>query len=125
MRNEIKIITLGLALGIGFAGCSRESDNRARETATTRDSATTTTTVPATSNPTLSSYLENAVKAKLESDDELRVANINVNADADKKEVTVSGTVISQEQRKRVLDLAKEAHAGLTINDKIDVKPAS
>ncbi len=126
MRNEIKVITLGLALGIGFVGCSRESDNRARETATTRDSATTTTTVPATPNPTLSSSdLENAVKAKLESDDELRVANINVNADIDKKEITLSGTVTSQEQRKRVLDLAKEAYAGLTINDKIDVKPAS
>ena len=125
MTNEIKIITLGLALGIGFIGCSRESDNQARETTTTRDSSTTTT-VPATPNPTLSSSdLENVVKAKLQSDDQLRVANINVNADADKKEITLSGTVTSQEQRKRVLDLAKEAHAGLTINDKIDVKPMS
>jgi len=125
MTNEIKIITLGLALGIGFIGCSRESHNQARETTTTRDSIITTT-VPATPNPTLSSAdLENAVKAKIQSDDQLRVANINVNADADKKEITLSGTVTSQEQRKRVLDLAKEAHAGLTINDKIDVKPAS
>jgi len=72
-----------------------------------------------------SSDMENAVKAKLQNDDQLRAANIDVNVDADKKEITLSGTVISQEQRKRVLDLAKQAHAGLTVNDKIDVKPAS
>lgn len=48
MTNEIKIITLGLALGIGFIGCSRESDNQARETTTTRDS---TTTNDSTGNP--------------------------------------------------------------------------
>lgn len=72
-----------------------------------------------------SSDLENAVKAKLQNNDELRVANINVHADADKKEISLSGTVTSREQRNRALDLAKEAHAGLTVNDKIDVKPKS
>jgi osmotically-inducible protein OsmY len=48
-----------------------------------------------------SSDLENAVKAKLQNNDELRVANINVHADADKKEITLSGTVTSREQRNR------------------------
>jgi osmotically-inducible protein OsmY len=125
MKNEIKVIILGLALGIGFVGCSRDSENRAGETTATRDT-TTTTAAPATPNPTLSSSdLENVVKAKLQSDDQVRAANISVNADADKKEVTLSGTVTTQDQRKRVVDLAKEAHAGLTVNDKIDVKPAS
>ena len=126
MRNENKIITLGLALAIGFAGCSRDGEKRDRETANTRDTTPTATSAPATPNPVLSSSdLENAVKAKLQSDDQLRAANINVNADADKKEITLTGTVTSQEQHKRVLDLAKQAHAGLTVNDKIDVKPAS
>ena len=122
MRNDLKVIIFGLALGTGFAGCSRDGDNRTPGNTTTRD--TTTTTAPATAALS-NSDLENVVKAKLQSDDQLRTANINVNADADKKEITLSGTVASQEQRKRALDLAKEAHAGLTINDKIDVKPAA
>jgi osmotically-inducible protein OsmY len=39
--------------------------------------------------------------------------------------VTLSGTVRSQEVRNKAVDLAKSAHSGLTVNDKIDVKPAA
>lgn len=122
MRNDLKVIILGLALGTGFVGCSKDDDNRTPGNTTTRD--TTTATAPATASLS-NADLENVVKAKLQNDDQLRAADISVNADADKKEITLSGTVASQEQRKRALDLAKEAYAGLTINDKIDVKPAA
>ena len=122
MRNELKVIVLGLALGTAFAGCSKDGDNRTPGNIASSD--TPTATAPATASLS-NADLENVVKAKLQSDDQLRATDIKVNANADKKEITLSGTVASQDQRKRAVDLAKEAYAGLTINDKIDVKPAA
>jgi osmotically-inducible protein OsmY len=58
-------------------------------------------------------------------DEQLRVANLDVDADADKKEVTISGTVPSQDLRNRAVDLAKNAQPELSVNDKIEVKRAA
>jgi len=69
------------------------------------------------------SELENNIKAKLNADPQLKAADLGVSANADKKEVTLSGTVGSQALRTKAVDLAKSAHAGLIITDKIDVKP--
>jgi osmotically-inducible protein OsmY len=69
--------------------------------------------------------LENAIRAKLENDAQLKEAKISVSADAAKNEVTLSGTVPTQDARARALDLAKSTQPGVTINDKIDVKPAT
>ena len=69
------------------------------------------------------SDLEEAVKAKLSTEEQLTTAHLDVEANADKNEVTISGTVQSQEQRNTAIQLAKSA--GVTVNDKIDVKPAS
>jgi osmotically-inducible protein OsmY len=71
------------------------------------------------------SDLENAVKAKLSTDEQLRTANLDVDANASKNEVTISGTVSSQDHRSKAVELSKSAHSGVTVNDKIDVKPAS
>jgi osmotically-inducible protein OsmY len=71
------------------------------------------------------SDLERAVRARLESDVALKEAKLDVDADADKNVVTLSGTVRSQEVRDKAVELAKTAHSGLTVNDKIDVKPAA
>jgi osmotically-inducible protein OsmY len=67
--------------------------------------------------------LEEAVKAKLSTEEQLRTADLDVEANADKNEVTITGTVQSQEQRNTAIELAKSE--GATVNDKIDVKPAS
>lgn len=69
------------------------------------------------------SELENAIKGKVNSDAQLSAAGISVSADANRNEATLSGTVESQELRIRAVDLAKSAHSGLIITDKIDVKP--
>lgn len=69
------------------------------------------------------SELETAIKSKINSDTRLSAAGIGVDADADGNKATLSGTVESQELRTKALALAKEAHAGLIITDKIDVKP--
>jgi hyperosmotically inducible periplasmic protein len=69
------------------------------------------------------SDLEKNVKTKIDSDAQLKAVNIDVDADVATNQVTLSGTVDSQSLRMKAVELAKSAHAGLLINDKIDVKP--
>lgn len=128
MRKRTKSIAASLMLGIGLSACDRD---RPRDTTTApapppvATAPATPTTPPATGTVMSNSEMENAIKAKLQSDEQLRAANLSVNADADKREVTISGTVRSQELRNRAVDLAKNAQPGVTITDKIDVKPAA
>jgi osmotically-inducible protein OsmY len=67
--------------------------------------------------------LENVVRAKLENDPQLKSADVSVNADAVRNEVTLSGTVRTRAARKKAIELAKSAKPGVAVNDKIDVKP--
>jgi len=69
------------------------------------------------------SELENKIKAKFDSDAQLKVADLSVSADAEKNEATISGVVGTQSLRTKAVDLAKEASPGLILTDKIDVKP--
>jgi osmotically-inducible protein OsmY len=69
------------------------------------------------------SELENSIESKIKSDAQLNAAGIDVSANADRNEVTLTGTVETQELRTRAVNLAKSAHSGLIITDKIDVKP--
>jgi osmotically-inducible protein OsmY len=71
------------------------------------------------------SDLENAVRAKLENDPQLKSADLSVNADAVRNEVTLSGTVRTHAARKKAIELAKSTKPGVAVNDKIDVKPAA
>src|SRR5262245_8022837 len=74
--------------------------------------------------PTMtSSDLKSQVEMKLNSDAQLRAANLSVSADADRNMVTLSGTVDSEMLRTRAVDMAKAVHPGLKVEDKIDVKP--
>jgi BON domain-containing protein len=68
--------------------------------------------------------LERRIRTKLETDAALEGA-IDVTAEAAKNEATLSGLVDSQAVRHRAIELAKSAHSGLTINDRIAVKPAT
>src|SRR5258706_4465831 len=68
------------------------------------------------------SDLERMVKAKLSTDPDVSKA-ISVDANADKNEVKLSGSVPNETLRTRAVDLAKAAKDGLIITDKIDVKP--
>jgi osmotically-inducible protein OsmY len=66
--------------------------------------------------------LENKIKAQINADPQLRDA-LSISADADRNEATLSGTVESEAMRTNAVQMARAAHPGLTINDKIDVKP--
>jgi hyperosmotically inducible periplasmic protein len=82
---------------------------------------TDTTNKPATK--ITDSELENKIKAKFDSDAQLKSADLSVSADADKNEATISGDVGSESLRDKAVALAKEASPGLILTDKIDVKP--
>jgi hyperosmotically inducible protein len=67
--------------------------------------------------------LENNVKARLDTDSQLKAAGIDVDADADDNKVTLSGTVESEALRMKAVEMAKSAQPGVVITDRIDVKP--
>ena len=66
--------------------------------------------------------LEKAVKSMFAQDEQVRRADLTVRADVTKNEVTLSGTVESEAVRSRAVELAKTAHAGVVVNDKMTVK---
>jgi hyperosmotically inducible protein len=78
------------------------------------------TSKPAT---TTDSELESKIKARFDSDERLRAADLSVSADSGKNEATISGVVGTQALRTKAVNLAKEASPGLILTDKIEVKP--
>jgi osmotically-inducible protein OsmY len=67
--------------------------------------------------------LERAVKSMFAQDEQLRNADLSVRADITKNEVTLSGTVESEAVRSRAVELAKTAHVGVIVNDKLVIRP--
>lgn len=107
MFKIIRAGSLLFALTLGMAAC---------------DNANSTTS--GAGQPKISdSDLKTAIKTKLDSDAQLKAADIGVSADGDDNTATLSGTVETQALRTRAVDLARSAHTGLIITDKIDVKP--
>jgi hyperosmotically inducible protein len=94
-----------LAMVIGLAGCSKPPEPQAARMS--------------------NDELDRSVTAKINSDPALVAYKLNVNADADKNAVTISGTVPTEGLRIKAVDAAKTVGTGLTITDKIDVKPES
>ncbi len=68
------------------------------------------------------SELQNMIKTKINSDAQLKAANLNVDADVNSNTATVSGTVNSNGLRTRAVELARSAQAGLVVTDRIEVK---
>jgi osmotically-inducible protein OsmY len=67
------------------------------------------------------SDMQQSIKTQLSSDPQLQ--GIAVDAKADKNEVTLSGTVLTEDLRTRAVDLAKKGRPNLVVTDKIDVQP--
>jgi len=81
------------------------------------------TTGPTTKAQMTNSELEEKIKARFKTDAQLNAANLSVDANVDRNEITLSGTVGSESLRTKAIELAKSAHAGLIVTTKIDVKP--
>jgi len=67
--------------------------------------------------------LDRAVTAKINSEATLVAYKLDVDADADKNAVTISGSVPTESLRMKAVDAAKAAGTNLVVTDKIDVKP--
>ena len=120
MAKFIWLIPLLFGLTVGFAACDERG--RERGIGTPRPSIHKLERLNASMED---SGLENAVRAKLENDPQLKSAYLRVNADAVRNEVMLSGTVRTQAARKKAIALAKSAKPGVAVNDKLDVKPGA
>jgi osmotically-inducible protein OsmY len=111
MRKSILMLLVVIAASLTLNACATgPGDTTDTKTAETKPAMTDTD-------------LKNSIRAKLEADAQLKAANLDVDANATRNEVTLSGTVESQALRTRAVELAKSAHPGLIITDKVDVKP--
>ncbi len=97
--------TLALALAIGLSACESKAPEPPAAPRMTNDE------------------LDRTVTAKINSDAVLAPYSLDVDADADKKAVTLSGKVPTESLRMKAVNAAKAVDAGLVITDKIDVKP--
>jgi len=82
-----------------------------------------TTTGPTSNAQMTNSELEEKIKARFKTDAQINAANLSVDANVNRNEITLSGTVGSESLRTKAIELAKSAHAGLIVTTKIDVKP--
>ena len=101
---------------IGLAACQDSPDTKTAPAPETR--------ADAPRNKMSDADLEKAVRDKLAADEQIRQANLSVDAEADENKVTLKGSVQSQEVRTKAVELARSVQPGLTINDEIEVKPA-
>lgn len=73
---------------------------------------------------TNNSALEEKIKTNLHSDEQLKASNLDVTANADRNEATLTGTVQSEAVKTKAVESAKSAQAGLTVASKIEVDPS-
>ena len=119
MNKDIKVSWsvvagfLGLTLlgvSLSLNGCAAANSHEA-------------TTDPTTKAQMTNSELEEKIKARFKTDAQLDAANLSVDANVNRNEITLSGTVGSESLRTKAIELAKSGHAGLIVTTKIDVKP--
>lgn len=116
MKHSFWLTPIVLSAALILPGCDKGQNNRAPTSESAPGMATTKMS---------DSELEKAIRAKLESDDAIKQANLSVRVDVTDNKATLSGVVVSRDLRDKAIDLAKSAQPGLTIEDKIDVKPAA
>jgi osmotically-inducible protein OsmY len=121
MKTYVWLAPLVLSASVALAGCQ---DSNAPGTNNAPGASAPSAEQRGGETKLSNSDLEKAIQTKLESDNQLKEANLSVNADASENKATIKGQVVSQDLRTKAVELAKSAQPGLTINDEIEVKPA-
>jgi hyperosmotically inducible periplasmic protein len=106
--KQLLLAGLLVCLSLPFVSCTKG-----------RESTTQAAREPRMSD----SDLKKKIETQINSDPQLRDANLSVSADADKNRATLSGTVPTEQMRTKAVEMARAGHPGLTVDDKIDVKP--
>jgi len=70
-----------------------------------------------------SSDVEKNIQDRFKADPQLSAFDISVDADTDGSEIKLSGTVNSEDARRKAVQIAQSALPGYSISDTIDVKP--
>jgi osmotically-inducible protein OsmY len=118
MKKVSWLIPLLFGLNIVFVGCDERGGQPDNRTTPSPSTAPSTSTLR-------DADLQKAVRAKLETDAQLKEADISVIAIGERNEITLSGTVRSHAVREKAIELAKSATPGVLVNNQIDVKPGS
>jgi osmotically-inducible protein OsmY len=100
--------SVALSATIALVGCTQQTGT----TASTQQGS-----------PQANSDWEQSVKNKLAADPAISGTNVDVNADANHNQVTLSGTVYSEQMRAAAVNDAKDARPGVEVVDRMDVKP--
>jgi hyperosmotically inducible periplasmic protein len=106
MKLLLAILLLSLPLQFGCSPETESTTQAAREPERETDSD-----------------LEKTIETKFKSDPDLRDTNVSVDADIDRNWATLSGTVRTEALRTKAAAMVRSARPGLTIDNKIEVKP--
>ena len=106
-RVKLLVLSVGLMAAVtGLTGCDSRTEPQP------------------TPSPTLTNdELDRQVTARINNDAALAAYNLDVDADASRNAITISGSVPTQALRTRAVDAARAVKTGLVVTDKIDVKP--
>ena len=104
-----------------FGGCNRDGADRMIANAP-RDNARQQADGRIGQGRMNESDLENTIRARLHDDELLKGADLNVAANADRNEVTLSGVVETGAMRDRAIELARTTHSGVAVKDRIEVR---
>jgi osmotically-inducible protein OsmY len=117
MNRTIFILAiLALSAAVAILACGRANEPK-------KPQADAASVAPGAGSPaSANAKLEKAVKAKFDSDEQLKSANLIVVADVTKNEVTLSGTVESEAMRAKAVEVAKGAQVGVIVTNRISVR---
>jgi osmotically-inducible protein OsmY len=114
LRKDVAMKTALAICGVVsilLTGCTQTNDRgKAEDSATAGDRLT-------------DDSLRDVVKARLQSDANVRKLNLDVAADAEHRAVELQGLAYTEAQRSRAVELARSARADIAVQDKIEVKP--
>ena len=111
--SVVRLVVLIVVGAGGVSACASKTDDATSNTGASGGTASE----EASPGP-----LAATIKAELNSDEQLRDSNLDVTANAQRKEATLSGTVESEAVKARAVETVKAAHPDLAVNAKIEVK---
>jgi osmotically-inducible protein OsmY len=107
MKSLLLLVLVGcLSVSVGCSGERDYTTEAARETGTTLSD----------------SELKDKIQKRINADPEMKTSDLSIDADANRNAVMLSGTVESERLRSKAVELARAAHPGLNVENRIEVR---